>query len=139
MRGVDLTVDLRDAVGDRLMLTGGLHRDGVCRYYRIWSRSSPFFRRFLILAKQRRSGMVPSCALRSSSRSCFLRAHSQALSVRQAVSQSRKSRGFFSFFRRKDPEFKPTLKHEASGDACRIYGTLFVKRVTGLLFPVLLS
>ena len=26
----DLSVDLRDAVGDRLMLTGGLHRDGVC-------------------------------------------------------------------------------------------------------------
>lgn len=26
----DLSVDLRDAVGDRLMLSGGLQRDGVC-------------------------------------------------------------------------------------------------------------
>jgi len=29
-RETDLTVDVRDAVGDRLMLTGGLRRDGVC-------------------------------------------------------------------------------------------------------------
>jgi endoplasmic reticulum-Golgi intermediate compartment protein 2 len=28
----DLSVDLRDAVGDRLMLSGGLHRDGVCQF-----------------------------------------------------------------------------------------------------------
>ena len=29
MSELDLSVDLRDAVGDRLMLTGGLRRDNV--------------------------------------------------------------------------------------------------------------
>lgn len=31
--GVDLNVDLRDAVGDRLFLNKGLRRDGVCQFY----------------------------------------------------------------------------------------------------------
>jgi len=92
-----LTVDLRDAVGDRLMLTGGLHRDGI---------------------------------VFDTSHATAFREHSEALSVQQAVSQSRKSRGFFSFFTRKQPDFKPTIKRESGGSACRIYGTLFVKRVT---------
>ncbi|KAF8224086.1 DUF1692-domain-containing protein [Tricholoma matsutake] len=95
-----LSVDLRDAVGDRLMLSGGLQRDGT---------------------------------LFDTSQAKAFKAHSEALSVRQAISQSRKSRGFFSFFKRKEPEFKPTYKHEAAGSACRIYGTLLVKRVTANL------
>jgi hypothetical protein len=56
-----------------------------------------------------------------------------ALSARQAVAQSRKSRGFFSFFKRAQPDYRPTYNHKADGDACRIYGSLGVKKVTANL------
>ena len=59
------------------------------------------------------------------------REHAKALSARQAVAQSRKSRGFFTFFKRVQPEYRPTYNHKPDGDACRIYGTLGVKKVTG--------
>lgn len=59
------------------------------------------------------------------------REHAKALSARQAVAQSRKSRGFFSFFKRGQPDYRPTYNHKADSDACRIYGTLNVKKVTG--------
>ncbi|KAG6835338.1 hypothetical protein H0H93_002523, partial [Arthromyces matolae] len=58
-----LSVDLRDAVGDRLMLTGTLRRDG---------------------------------ATFDTEQASHFTAHSQALSVEEAVAQSRKSRGFFA-------------------------------------------
>ncbi|GLB44741.1 putative endoplasmic Reticulum-Golgi Intermediate Compartment (ERGIC) [Lyophyllum shimeji] len=95
-----LSVDLRDAVGDRLMLSGSLRRDGTTF---------------------------------DTSQATKLKAHSQALSVHAAVAQSRKSRGLFSFFRRSKPLFPPTYKHEASADACRVWGSLGVKRVTANL------
>lgn len=63
----------------------------------------------------------------------LLREHAKALSARQAISQSRKSRGFFSWFRRAEPEFRPTYNYETDGSACRIYGSLQVKKVTGML------
>ncbi|KAF9228759.1 DUF1692-domain-containing protein [Gyrodon lividus] len=62
-----------------------------------------------------------------------LQEHAKALSARQAVAQSRKSRGFFSFFKRAEPDFRPTYDHRADGDACRIYGSLKVKKVTANL------
>ncbi|KAF8838039.1 DUF1692-domain-containing protein [Paxillus ammoniavirescens] len=62
-----------------------------------------------------------------------LKEHAKALSARQAVAQSRKSRGFFSFFKRAEPDFRPTYNHRADGDACRIYGSLAVKKVTANL------
>ncbi|KAG2147713.1 endoplasmic reticulum vesicle transporter-domain-containing protein [Suillus bovinus] len=62
-----------------------------------------------------------------------LKEHAKALSVRQAISQSRKSRGFFSWFRRTEPEFRPTYNHETDASACRIYGSLQVKKVTANL------
>ncbi|KAG6841160.1 hypothetical protein C0991_001288 [Blastosporella zonata] len=92
-----LSVDLRDAVGDRLMLTGTLRRDGAT------------------FDTEQASNFI---------------AHSQALSVQQAVSQSRKSRGLFSFFQRAKSITQPGYKHEASAEACRVWGTLAVKRVT---------
>ncbi|KAG6844093.1 hypothetical protein H0H87_009883 [Tephrocybe sp. NHM501043] len=95
-----LSVDLRDAVGDRLMLSGTLRRDGA--------------------------------KFDTKQASQFV-AHSQALSVSTAVAQSRKSRGLFSFFSRAKPSFQPTYKHEASGEACRVWGSLAVKRVTANL------
>lgn len=61
------------------------------------------------------------------------RAHSDALSVRQAVKQSRSSRGLFSFFSRSKDGFHPTVNYKSSGNsACRIWGSLEVKKVTGM-------
>lgn len=62
-----------------------------------------------------------------------LKEHAKALSARQAISQSRKSRGFFSWFRRAETEFRPTYNHETDGSACRIFGSLQVKKVTANL------
>ncbi|KAF9006770.1 DUF1692-domain-containing protein [Hymenopellis radicata] len=87
-----ISVDLRDAVGDRLFLSGhGLRRDGT---------------KFDV------------------GQATKLKAHSDALSVRQAVSQARKSRGFFDTILRRgsDDLFKPTVS-----------GTLEVKKVTANL------
>ncbi|KAF8434101.1 endoplasmic reticulum vesicle transporter-domain-containing protein [Boletus edulis BED1] len=95
-----LSVDLRDAVGDRLFLSKGFRRDGTV--FDIGQATA-------------------------------LKEHAQALSARQAVSQSRKSRGLLSFFTRAQPDYRPTYNHKADGDACRIYGTLRVKKVTANL------
>ncbi|KAJ3506970.1 hypothetical protein NLJ89_g6563 [Agrocybe chaxingu] len=96
-----LSVDLRDAMGDRLFLSGGLRRDGV---------------------------------LFDVGQATALREHSEALSASQAVAQSRASRGMFDWlFRRKKSLFAPTYKHVGDSSACRIAGTLQVKRVTANL------
>lgn len=95
----DLSVDLRDAVGDRLYLSDGFRRDGT---------------------------------LFDISQATTLKEHAAALSARQAVSQSRKSRGFFAtLFRRSSSEYRPTYNYKADGSACRVYGTIPVKKVTG--------
>ncbi|TFY77789.1 hypothetical protein EWM64_g6224, partial [Hericium alpestre] len=61
-----------------------------------------------------------------------LKEHADMLSAEQAVSQSRKNRGLFSFWRRAD-KYKPTYNHEPDGSACRIFGSLQVKKVTANL------
>jgi hypothetical protein len=62
----------------------------------------------------------------------LLQEHTQALSVRQAVAQSRNSRGLLDTVLRRDPPpFKPTYNHRPDGSACRIFGTVGVKKVTG--------
>ncbi|KAG1735355.1 endoplasmic reticulum vesicle transporter-domain-containing protein [Suillus paluster] len=68
-----------------------------------------------------------------------LKEHAKALSARQAVSQSRNSRGFFSWFHRAEPEFHPTYNYETDGSACRIYGSLQVKKVTANLHVTMLG
>ncbi|KAK0193298.1 DUF1692-domain-containing protein [Armillaria mellea] len=98
-----ISVDLRDAIGDRLFLSGhGLRRDGT---------------KFDV------------------GQATKLKEHSEALSVQQAISQSRNSRGFFDTIFRRTPTnlFKPTYNYEAHGSACRVWGTLEVKRVTANL------
>ncbi|KAM5544072.1 hypothetical protein V8D89_002258 [Ganoderma adspersum] len=96
-----LSIDLRDAVGDRLYLSDGFKRDGT---------------KFDI------------------GQATTLKEHAAALSVRQAVSQSRTSRGFFdTILRRSQDKFKPTYNHQPDGSACRIYGTITAKRVTANL------
>ncbi|KAK7442515.1 hypothetical protein VKT23_016113 [Stygiomarasmius scandens] len=102
-----LSIDLRDALGDRLFLSSGLRRDGT---------------KFDI------------------SQATKLKEHSAMLSATQAVAQSRKSRGFFSTilrpFTSSKAGFKPTepkYEHERHGSACRIFGTLEVKKVTANL------
>jgi len=96
-----LSVDLRDAVGDRLYLSDGFRRDGT---------------------------------LFDVGQATTLKEHAEALSARQAISQSRKSRGFFAtLFRRSTPQYRPTYNYQADGSACRVYGTIPVKKVTANL------
>lgn len=96
-----LTVDLRDAVGDRLYLSKGFHRDGT---------------------------------LFDIGQATALQEHAEALTARQAVAESRKSRGLLSgLFRRSQDLYKPTYNYVPDGSACRIYGSLTVKRVTANL------
>ncbi|KAI0636321.1 DUF1692-domain-containing protein [Trametes polyzona] len=96
-----LSVDLRDAVGDRLFLSDGFRRDGT---------------KFDI-------GQATS-----------LKEHAEALSARQAVAQSRSSRGFFDvLLRRTGNSYKPTYNYQPDGSACRVFGTITAKRVTANL------
>ncbi|KAI0050497.1 DUF1692-domain-containing protein [Auriscalpium vulgare] len=96
-----LSVDLRDAVADRLYLSKGFRRDGV---------------------------------LFDVGQATTLKEHAAAISARQAVSQSRKSRGFFSAIAgRPSAGFSPTYNHEAADSACRIFGSLDVKKVSANL------
>lgn len=65
----------------------------------------------------------------------LLQEHTQALSARQAIAQSRKSRGLLDTVLRRDPPaFKPTYNYRPDGSACRIFGTVTVKKVTGERF-----
>jgi hypothetical protein len=60
------------------------------------------------------------------------RAHSAALSASQVVAQSRSSRGFFATIFRWTPYvFRPRYRHKPHGTACRISGSMEVKKVTG--------
>ncbi|KAI9001496.1 DUF1692-domain-containing protein [Trametes punicea] len=96
-----LSVDLRDAVGDRLYLSDGFRRDGT---------------KFDI------------------GQATTLKEHAEALSARQAVAQSRRSRGFFDvLLRRSGNRYKPTYNYQPDGSACRVYGTITAKRVTANL------
>ncbi|KAN0113791.1 Endoplasmic reticulum vesicle transporter domain containing protein [Russula decolorans] len=96
-----LSVDLRDAVGDRLYLSKGFHTDGT---------------------------------LFDIGQATALKEHAEALTARQAIAESRKSRGFLSgLFRRSQDLYKPTYNHVPDGSACRIYGSLTVKKVTANL------
>ncbi|KAI9434355.1 DUF1692-domain-containing protein [Lactarius indigo] len=59
-----------------------------------------------------------------------LKEHAEALTARQAIAESRKSRGFLAdFFHRSQDLYKPTYNHVRDGSACRIYGSLAVKRI----------
>ncbi|KIY66202.1 DUF1692-domain-containing protein [Cylindrobasidium torrendii FP15055 ss-10] len=98
-----LSIDLRDAVGDRLFLSAhGLRRDGT---------------KFDL------------------SQATKLKEHAAALSAREAISQSRQSRGLLDgIFRRSSGDlFKPTYNYEKDASACRIYGTVETKKVTANL------
>ncbi|KAI0246080.1 endoplasmic reticulum vesicle transporter-domain-containing protein [Lactifluus subvellereus] len=96
-----LSVDLRDAVGDRLYLSKGFHRDGT---------------------------------LFDIGQATALKEHAEALTARQAIAESRKSRGFLSgLFPHSQQLYKPTYNHVPDGSACRIYGSLTVKRVNANL------
>ncbi|KAI3619540.1 endoplasmic reticulum-derived transport vesicle erv46 [Moniliophthora roreri] len=109
-----LSVDLRDAVGDRLMLSASPKHDGKG------------------MMRLRRDGKKFDVG-----KATKLKEHAEMLSARQAVAQSRKSRGFFDTIlgrgRSSAPQFKPTYEYETHGSGCRIYGSLEVKKVTANL------
>ena len=127
-------MDLRDAVGDRLYLSKGFHRDGVSI---VTTKPTPplTFPQDSIRCKS--SDITQVCLFLSFPADYLLtldlrREHSTALSARQAIAQSRKSRGFFSIFRGSAPSYRPTYNYKRDGTACRVYGTLEVKKVTGM-------
>lgn len=96
-----LSVDLRDALGDRLHLSEGFKRDGT--HFDIGQAT-------------------------------ILRTQQEQLSATQVVAQSRRSRGLFAtLFRRNKSEFRPTYNYQRGGGACRIYGSIQVKKVTANL------
>ncbi|KAF7972239.1 hypothetical protein HWV62_18652 [Athelia sp. TMB] len=98
-----LSVDLRDAVGDRLYLSKGFRRDGTTFDH---------------------------------SQATSLKEHAAALSARQAIAQSRKSRGLFGGIfggGSKAPAYRPTYNNKPDSSSCRIYGSLNVKKVTANL------
>lgn len=137
---LDLSVDLRDAIGDRLFLSGGLRRDGV-RFsvpHKPLSYILTRSRRYSTLARQPRSSMfTPLRRLTARLSNTSHREHSEMLSARQAIAQSRRSRGFFdTLFRRSSDGYRPTYNYQADGSACRVYGTLEVKKVTGTVSPL---
>ncbi|KAK7043883.1 hypothetical protein VNI00_008049 [Paramarasmius palmivorus] len=109
-----LSVDLRDAVGDRLMLSASPKHDGKG------------------MMRLRRDGKKFDVG-----KATKLREHAAMLSAQQAVKQSRNSRGFFDAILGRGSssaaKFKPTYEYETHGSGCRIYGSLEVKKVTANL------
>ncbi|KAJ6578125.1 endoplasmic reticulum vesicle transporter-domain-containing protein [Mycena capillaripes] len=102
-----ISVDLRDAVGDRLFLSN-VRRGGV--------------------------GIRRDGAKFDVGQATALKAHSEALSVRQAVAQSRKSRGLFSSILQWDSTpYMPRYQHEPDAKGCRVSGQVEVKKVTANL------
>lgn len=120
---IDLTVDLRDAMGDRLFLTGGFRRDGV-----LFDVKQATALKYVFLIR---------LVAYYSKKNLICREHAEALSSRQAIAQSRKSRGLFDwFYRREESLFAPSYEYKAGESACRISGTLAVKRVTGAFYQM---
>ena len=138
---VVLSVDLRDAVGDRLYLSKSFTRDGVSTFVAntilpLTIPTDPLRRQPSYFTQVRHPLLSSSPSLINLP---LNREHSEALSARQAIAQSRKSRGFLStIFRRSGPAFRPTYNHKSDGSACRVYGTLEVKKVTGERFLYLI-
>ncbi|KAN0133418.1 DUF1692 domain containing protein [Lactarius tabidus] len=63
-----------------------------------------------------------------------LKEHAEALTARQAIAESRQSRGVLAgLFSRSEDLYKPTYNHDKDGSACRIYGSFSVKRITANL------
>ncbi|KAF8800483.1 hypothetical protein BYT27DRAFT_7200055 [Phlegmacium glaucopus] len=87
-----LSVDLRDAMGDRLSLSGGFRRNGVL---------------FDVGTLEEHSATLSE-------------------SARQAIAR-------VAQLSREKPLFKPIYNYEPAESACRVSGTLAVKRVTGAL------
>lgn len=97
-----LSVDLRDAVGERLHLSNGFRRDGT-----IFDPSQ--------------AGAIQMWQ------------YKRQMAAREVVTASRSSRGLFAWFTGGKREFPPTYNYRAAGTACRVYGSVEVKKVTANL------
>ncbi|EJU05029.1 DUF1692-domain-containing protein [Dacryopinax primogenitus] len=95
-----ISVDLRDAVGDRLHLSDQFKRDGT-----------------LFDARQ----------------ATHIREQYTDYSAQQMVREAKTRRGrigIFDWLRRRQPSaFQPTFNHVKDGSACRVYGSMEVKKV----------
>ncbi|KAG8701113.1 hypothetical protein FRC09_005551 [Ceratobasidium sp. 395] len=100
-----LSVDLRDTSGDRLFLTDDL------------------------------GGFRRDGTLFDIGQAHALENMKTSASPQDIVSASKRSqRGLFDSFKKKDkPVFRPTLNHVPDASACRIFGTVVVKKVTANL------
>ncbi|KAJ7221822.1 endoplasmic reticulum vesicle transporter-domain-containing protein [Mycena haematopus] len=108
-----ISVDLRDAVGDRLFLSNANSRRGR------------------VPGTPQTVGMRRDGTKFDIGQATALKEHSKALSARQAVAQSRKSRGFFTTlfqWTNVEPYF-PRYKHEPDATGCRVSGQVEVKKL----------
>ncbi len=127
-------MDVRDAVGDRLHLSGNIRRDGVSAF-----RSHPGqnLNSRWGLDYVRRSSGSPTEVSRLKYPSDlplinFCSSHGETQSLREIVTAAnKKSGGLFAAFHSQSSSYRPTYNHMPAGDACRIYGSFSVKRVTG--------
>ena len=128
-----LSVDLRDAMGDRLYLSDGFRRDGVS-YYPLHCVRANYLSADTIRYRTSTDITVSITQLLSHVVLADLsaRQHTQSLDAQKAVAQSRKSRGFFDvILRRSRDTFRPTYNYKPDGGACRVYGSMTTKKVTG--------
>jgi len=59
------------------------------------------------------------------------------IAAREIVAQSRRSRGLFAWLWNgmQARSFPPTYNYRPDGSACRVYGSVEVKKVTGVVLP----
>jgi endoplasmic reticulum-Golgi intermediate compartment protein 2 len=124
-----LSIDLRDAVGDRLHLSDTFKKDGVSPHLPLTSQSLNPTRPSSMLDKPMISSEQPTHVLIFVLN--FSREHQRRLSTREIVAASRRSRGFFSLFKANRPQFKKTWNHTPDGSACRVYGSVSVRKLSG--------
>ncbi|KAF8155285.1 endoplasmic reticulum vesicle transporter-domain-containing protein [Mycena galopus ATCC 62051] len=113
-----ISVDLRDAVGDRLFLS-----------------STATSRRGRVPGTPQTIGIRRDGTKFDVGQATALKEHTKMLSARQAVAQSRNSRGFFTTlfqWANVEPYF-PRYKHEPDAGGCRVSGQVEVKKVTANL------
>lgn len=97
-----ISVDLRDAVGERLYLSNGFRRDGTT-------------------FDPNQAGALQEWQWR------------RQAAARDVVTASRAERGLFAWLWTTKREFPPTYNYRPAGSACRVFGSVEVKKVTANL------
>lgn len=131
---------MRDAVGERLHLSNSFRRDGVRLLVLIpnmcFNINVTSCRLFSTLIKPKHSSGY-SDLIHALHLTLKLRRDWQTqrhVAAHEVVAQSRRSRGLFAWLRNgiQARSFPPTYNYRPDGSACRVYGSVEVKKVTGV-------